>query len=363
MKLLVVPGDGIGPEITDAVLAAAEVLKRRLGLSLEFEEADCGLRSLAKHGRTVRPEDIEHAKACDGVILGPMSVKEYPPEDQGGLNVPAAFRLGLDLYANIRPCYTRPNLPSVAKSMDLVFARENLEEFYTDRNMFSGDGEILVTEDTAIAIGRITRHNSERIARAGFELAMRRQRKHVTIVHKAPVLRKFHKLFLDTAMAVAGEYPEVTVDDIMVDAATALLVRTPERFDVIVTTNMLGDILSDEAAELAGSLGLAASLNHGTEYAVAQAGHGSAPDIAGKDLANPSSIMLSVGMLFEHIGARDDEPSFVTAGKLLQEAVDAQLSIPERRTGDLGGPLGTKAFAAHVAEHLEAAPEPAGAAA
>jgi 3-isopropylmalate dehydrogenase len=352
MKILIVPGDGIGPEITDAALEAFEVLRVTFGLTIELEHANCGLMSLREHGVTVSPDDLARARAADGVILGPMSVAEYPSEAEGGVNVPAAFRLGLDLYANIRPSYTRAGIPSMARAMDLVIVRENLEEFYTDRNMFSGDAEMLVTEDVAIAIGRITRQGSERIARAAFELARRRDRKKVTIVHKAPVLRKFHRLFLDTALAVASEYPDVGVDDVMVDAAAALLVREPERFDVLVTTNMMGDILSDEAAELAGSLGLAASLNHGEKFAVAQAGHGSAPDLAGKDLANPASLLLSTAMLFEHVGAKRGDEAIATAGLRLREAVDKQLANPETRTRDLGGPLGTRAFSRHVAESV-----------
>ncbi|HEX3923269.1 MAG TPA: isocitrate/isopropylmalate family dehydrogenase [Streptosporangiaceae bacterium] len=354
MKILVVPGDGIGPEITDASLSVLDAAARRAGLALELDTAPCGLASLERYGVTVREEDLAAARAADGVILGPMSVNEYPAEATGGRNVPAAFRTGLDLYANIRPCYTRPGLPATAASMDLVFARENLEDFYTDRNMHRGSGELMPTEDVALAIGKITRQGSERIARAAFDLAQRRERRTVTVIHKAPVLRMYHRLFLDTARAVGAEYPDVTVDDLMIDAAAALLVRTPERFDVILTTNMFGDILSDEAAELAGSLGLAASLNHGDRHAVAQAGHGSAPDIAGRDMANPASLLLSVGLLLDHLGARGGDDAAVQAGALLRGAVDAQLADPKLRTRDLGGSLGTKEFAAHLVERVAA---------
>jgi isocitrate/isopropylmalate dehydrogenase len=352
MKILVVPGDGIGPEITDASLSVVDALVRRLGLQLTLEHASCGKASLAQFGTTVRPEDLDRAREADGVILGPMSVNEYPAEADGGRNVPAAFRTGLDLYANIRPCYTRPNVASTAAFMDLVFARENLEDFYTDRNMARGSGELMPTPDVALAIGKITRQGSERIARAAFDLARRRERRTVTVVHKAPVLRIYNGLFLDTARQVASEYPDVTVNDLMVDAAAALLIRTPERFDVILTTNMFGDILSDEAAELAGSLGLAASLNHGDRHAVAQAGHGSAPDIAGQDIANPASLLLSIAMLLDHLGARRGDDTLVEAGVLLRRAIDEQLSDPRRRTRDLGGAVGTKEFAAHVSDRI-----------
>lgn len=349
MKILVVPGDGIGPEIISASLTVVDAAARRVGLPLSYEYSDVGKTSLQKHGVTIRDEDLDIARAADGVILGPMSVNEYPPEAEGGRNVPAAFRSGLDLYANIRPSYTRTGLPSTSESMDLVFVRENLEDFYIDRNMFRGRGELMPTEDVAIAIGKITRQGSERIARAAFEVARRRVRRHVTIVHKAPVLRLYNGLFLDTARSVAADYPDVTYDDLMVDAAAAHLVRSPQRFDVVLTTNMFGDILSDLAAELSGSLGLAASLNHGDDHAVAQAGHGSAPDIQGLDVANPGSMLLSVAMLLDHLGTTKAEPRAIETARLVREAVDAQLGSPETRTRDVGGPLGTKAFAAAAA--------------
>jgi isocitrate/isopropylmalate dehydrogenase len=352
MKLLVVPGDGIGPEICAATVQSLKILDRKFGLGIEFETAPCGLESLRAHGTTVRPEDVERAKAADGVILGPMSVNEYPAPDKGGLNVPAAFRKGLALYANVRPCYTREGVPSTARQMDLVFVRENLEDFYVDRNLHWGHGEFLATEDVAIAIGKITAQGSRRAAVAAFDLA-RRRRKKVTVVHKAPVLIKYNGLFLDQARLVAKDYPDVMIEDIMVDAAAALLIRTPERFDVILTTNMFGDILSDEAAELAGSLGLAASLNHGDRHAVAQAGHGSAPDLAGKNLANPVSLMQSAAMLLEHLGMRSNSNSLSRAGIMLRDAVDVHLRTPETRTPDLGGHIGTSAFAEKIEHYLE----------
>jgi 3-isopropylmalate dehydrogenase len=229
--------------------------------------------------------------------------------------------------------------------MDLVMVRENLEDFYVDRNMYQGSGEFRPTEDVVIAMGKITASGSRRIARVACEIARRRPRKKITIVHKNPVLKMYHTLFLEEARKVAREFPEVEVEDLLVDAVTALLIRTPERFDVILTTNMFGDILSDEAAELSGSLGLAASLNRGDRCAVANAGHGSAPDIAGRDAANPASLMLSTAMLFEHLGATRKDQRMLDAAAALTRAVDGRLGRPETRTRDLGGKLGTQAFA------------------
>ena len=352
MKILVIPGDGIGPEITSASLAAVEVLAERWGLALTLDHAPCGLESLAKYGTSLRDEDLERAKQADGVILGPMSVRDYPPVADGGVNISATLRQQLDLYANIRPSYTRPGLPAAVESMDLVLVRENLEDFYADRNMIGGIGEFMPTSQVALAIGKITAEGSQRIARVAFELARRRARRTVTVIHKIPVLKMYYGFFLAEVHRVAGDYPDVRVDDLMVDAAAALLVRTPERFDVVLAPNMFGDILSDEAAELTGSLGLGGSLNHGDRFAMAQAAHGSAPDIAGQDVANPCSMLYSIAMLFEHLGERAHDAAFANAGLSLRDAVDEQLAKPESRTRDLGGQLGTAAFGEQVARSL-----------
>jgi isocitrate/isopropylmalate dehydrogenase len=352
VKILVIAGDGIGPEITKASLAAIDALVDRWGLALTLEQAPCGLASLAKYGTTLRADDIERAKQADGVILGPMSVRDYPAVTDGGINTSAVLRRELDLYANIRPSYTRPGLPAAVQSMDLVLVRENLEDFYVDRNMSSGIGEFMPTPQLALAVGKITAEGSRRVAHAAFSLARRRARKTVTVIHKVAVLKMYYGLFLAEVLEVAKEYPDVRVDDLMVDAAAALLVRIPERFDVVLAPNMFGDILSDEAAELTGSLGLGGSLNHGDRHAMAQAAHGSAPDIAGKDVANPCSLLYSTAMLFEHIGEKAHDPALVSAGLSLRDAVDAQLAKPETRTRDLGGELGTAAFGERVASYL-----------
>lgn len=350
MKILFVPGDGIGPEITAATLQVIAALEKKFGLDLEIEHAECGLASVKRYGTTLRDEDMERARRSDGVVLGPMSIREYPPRDAGGVHVPAAFRRELDLYANIRPSYVRPGLPATVRNMDLVFVRENLEDFYVDRNMHLGIGEFMPTPDVVLAVGKITRAGSHRVARAAFELAQRRKRRKVTIVHKDPVLKLYNGMFVEEALKVAKAFPEVQVEDLLVDAVAALLIRTPERFDVVLTTNVFGDILSDEASELAGSLGLAASLNRGDVNAVANAGHGSAPDIAGKDIANPASLMVSTAMLLEHLGATRNEPAWSNAGRAFVEAVDRNLASAETRTRDLGGTLGTKGFGAAVAQ-------------
>ena len=216
-------------------------------------------------------------------MLGPVSHNDYPPAAQGGLNPSGELRKRLDLFANIRPARTPDGFsPRCGARVDLVIVRENTEGFYADRNMFAGSGELMPTPDLALAIRKVTRAGSTRIAQAAFELAMRRPRRKLTAVHKANVLRVSDGLFLDCVRAVAAGFPAVAYEERIVDAMAALLVRDAGVFDVIVTTNMFGDILSDQASEIAGSLGLGASLNAGADHAVAQAQHGSAPDIAGR---------------------------------------------------------------------------------
>ena len=212
--------------------------------------------------------------------------------------------------------------------MDLVIVRENTEGFYADRNMFVGNGEFMPTEDVALAIRKITVKGCRRIAKAGFEIA-RKRRKKVTAVHKANVMRVSDGLFLREVRNVAKEYPEVALDEKIVDATAALLVRNPGMFDVIVTTNMFGDILSDEASELSGSLGLAGSLNAGDGVAMGQPQHGSAPDIAGKGIANPASLMLSASMLLDWMSTEHQRPQLADAAKCIADAVE--LALPTRQ--------------------------------
>lgn len=353
MKILVLPGDGIGPEITAATLAVLRSLDARFSLGLSFDVQEIGLAALARHGTTLPPSVMEAVPHFDGVILGPVSHYEYPSRERGGINPSGALRVGFELYANLRPCRSRPGLTILRKPMDLVIVRENTEGFYADRNMFSGGGEFMPDPDMALAFRKITAKGSARVARAAFELARKRRRK-VTAIHKANVMKMTDGLFLREVRKVAADYPDVALDEQIVDAAAALLIRKPDHYDVIVTTNMFGDILSDEASELCGSLGLAGSINAGDTHCVAQAQHGSAPDIAGRDLANPTSLILSAAMLLDWRGRRDGDAKLVEAAAELERCVERALDQPETRTRDVGGSLGTAAFAKAVSALIEA---------
>ncbi|GAB4444264.1 MAG: isocitrate/isopropylmalate dehydrogenase family protein [Chloroflexi bacterium OHK40] len=357
MRVLVLPGDGIGPEIIAATMPVLTALNELYRLGLIFDEDEVGFASLERYGTTLRDELLERARGYDGIILGPQSHADYPVPERGGRNVSAGFRIGLDLYANIRPARTRPFLPTnlaPGKTMDLVIMREATEGFYPDRNMSRGWGEVMPSPDMALSIRKITRYCSERIARRAFELAARR-RNRVTAIHKVNSFHMTDGLFLECARAVAREFPGVAYEELLIDAATAHLVRRPERFDVLLTSNFYGDILSDLASELSGSLGLAGSIMASDTHCCAQAQHGSAPDIQGQDRANPTSMILSVAMLLQWLGAHHQRADLTRAAAVMETTVDAVLANPATRTADLGGTLGCRAFGACVADLVRSA--------
>lgn len=343
MKILVLPGDGIGPEITDATVEVLTVLDERLGLGLELEQRDIGLASLAATGSTLPDDVLTLVTQVDGTVLGPVSHYDYPPRAEGGINPSAELRTRFELFANIRPCRSVEDLSVLRAPMDLVIVRENTEGFYSDRSMHAGSGEFMPDPESAFSIRKVTARASLRVARVAFELA-RTRRRHVTAVHKANVLKLSDGLFLDSVRAVAADYPDVELRELIVDAAAARLIRDPGSFDVLVTTNMFGDILSDEASELCGSLGLGGAINAGADLCVAQAQHGSAPDIAGQGVANPVSLILSAGMLLDWHGARAGRSELQDAWRVLDAAVSATIAHPQTRTRDLGGTLGTADF-------------------
>jgi 3-isopropylmalate dehydrogenase len=352
MHLVVLPGDGIGPEISAATGEILQLVNRGFSLGLSFETHEIGLARL-KRERTTFPQAVAEAcRAADGIILGPVSHATYPSRSEGGINVSGELRITLDLYANIRPSRSREGLPHWGRTpMDLVIVRENTEGFYADRNMYWGVGEFMPSPDMALAVRKITAASSRRIAQAAFELAKARRKK-VTAVHKTNVMKISDGLFLREVRAVAKNYADIAYDEQLVDSMAALLVRDAARFDVVVTTNMFGDILSDEAAELSGSLGLAGSVNAGDTHCMAQAQHGSAPDIAGLDKANPASLILSAAMLLDWLGRKHADAKFAAAAKRIEESLDALLKDPGKRTADLGGHLGTSAFTKALGEEL-----------
>ena len=351
MDILVLPGDGIGPEITQATLDVLRVADRRFTLGLNFEQREIGFVALERSGTTLPDEVLERARGADGILLGPISHLDYPPRDQGGVNVSAAFRVKLDLFANIRPARTWRGVPHRGTDMDLVIVRECTEGFYSDRNMFKGSGEFMPTEDVALSVRKITAPACRRIAEVAFAMAEQRRRR-VTAVHKANNFILTDGLFLREVRAVARHFPDVELEEVIVDAMAALLVRDASRFDVIVSTNFYCDILSDLVSELSGSLGLAGSINAGERLVAAQAQHGSAPDMAGQDKANPASLVLSAAMMLDWLGERRGIEPAREAARAIEHAVEKVLADRATRTADLDGPLGTGAFAAELCRVL-----------
>lgn len=352
MKILVLPGDGIGPEITAATRRVLDAVNTSHDLGLEIEEREIGLAALAATGTTLAPDILTRIREVDGVVLGPVSHYDYPPRSEGGINPSAELRTVFNLYSNVRPCRSRPDLSILRHPMDIVIVRENTEGFYSDRNMFAGTAEFMPDEDSAFSIRKITAKASSAVARTAFELASQRSKK-VTAVHKANVVKLSDGLFLREVRKVAAEFPDVELEELIVDATAALLIRRPQTFDVLVTTNMFGDILSDEASELSGSLGLGGAINAGDDVCVAQAQHGSAPDIAGQNVANPTSLILSAAMLLDWLGRRHDSAVFVDAAKAVHAAVDSVLDQPQRRTRDIGGTADTDTFTDAVVHALD----------
>ena len=353
MRILVLPCDGIGPEITEAAMSVLDAVSKVFDLRLTYDYDDVGFVSLKKFGTTLRDEVLERANTYDGIILGPESQMDYISIEKGGINVSAAFRVGLDLYANVRPARSRPFLGKGVSNMDIVIMREATEGFYPDRNMFTGWGEVMPTPDIALSIRKITARGSERIARRAFELAMKRRKK-VTTVHKVSCFKLTDGLFLEEARKVAKKFPEVELNEVLVDAMAAHLVRDASRFDVILASNLYGDILSDLASELSGSIGLAGAIMAGDTLCCAQAQHGSAPDIQGKDIANPTSMILSVAMMLQWIGEHQKNDTLNMAGNVMETAVDGILTDPAARTADIGGSLGCKEFGKRVADAIHA---------
>jgi 3-isopropylmalate dehydrogenase len=342
-RLGVLDGDGIGPEIVPATVQVLDAALAAAGAQpVEWVPLPVGAKAIETHGSALPSITLETLEQLDGWLLGPHDSAAYPEEHRVRLNPSGFLRKHFDLFANVRPAKAFEGTPALVPGLDLVVVRENTEGFYADRSTYRGSGEYMPTADVAIAMGIFTRPAIERIARQAFELAMRR-RKHLTIVHKANVLRLTTGFFRDICREIAVEYPQVRVDDFHIDATTVHLVRHGADFDVLVTENMFGDILSDLAGELAGSLGIAPSINASHDRAMAQAAHGSAPDIAGRDVANPTAMIASGAMLLDWLGDDLSKHAAVLVDRGLRAAV--ALGV---RTADLGGTAGTAEFSRAV---------------
>jgi len=335
IKLAVLKGDGIGPEVVDATLKVLDSVQDNVkGLEIKYEFADAGYYCIEKYGTNLPKETIEVLKRCDCVLKGPMTT----PEEEGAPpSVAVQIRKIFDLYANIRPAKVYPRTNPIREDVDLVIVRENTEGLYA--------GIEFKLPDAAVALRVISKKGSERIGRVALDLAKARK-KHLTIVHKANILRLTDGLFKNTIYEIAKkEYPEVKVDDAHIDIMTANLIKRPHEYDVIVAENMFGDILSDEAAHVAGGIGLAAAANIGENYAMFEPVHGSAPKYAGKNVVNPIATILSMKMMFEWL-------KLYEVASLIERAVVEVLKEGKTLTYDLGGNAKTYEVAENIAKKV-----------
>ena len=332
-KITVIRGDGIGPEIMDATLYVLD----RLGAGLEYEYAEAGLAAMEQCGELLPQATLDSIARNKVALKSPLTT----PVGGGFSSLNVALRRHFDLYANVRPAHSFPNTKSrYSSGVDLITVRENTEGAYI------GEGQTLSEDgETAMLMQKITRKGSERIVRYAFELARRTGRKKVTVVHKANILKTTSGLFLTVAREVAARYPDIECNEMIVDNTCMQLVMRPEQFDIIVTTNLFGDIISDLCAGLVGGLGLAPGANIGENTAIFEAVHGTAPDIAGKGIANPCALLLGAAQMLDHIGQPDN-------AERLRKAIVATLEAKDSLTGDLGGSGTTRSFAEAIASRL-----------
>ncbi len=343
-RIGILNGDDIGLEIVPvAVEVIKAAVKKYPDVEIEWVELPIGYPSYLDSGETFPHNTFQTLFELDGWILGPIGHMAYPKDNPKAVNPHPIIRRQFDMVSNIRPARSHPSVPSLHKNVDLVIIRENNEGFQPDRNMFNGMAEFMPTPDMALSMRVITRRNSEFVARSGFELARQRNRlKKVTAIHKNTVFKMGCGLFVDTCEDVAGKFPDITFETRVVDTFAMNMVMRPQDFDVVVTTNMFGDILSDEAAGLVGGLGMAPGLCVGPKYAMAQATHGSAPDIAGKHVANPYAIVMSSQMMLLWLGEKQKDSSAVQAARDIEIAVDRVLSEFNAVTPDMGGTAKTE---------------------
>ena len=328
-----IPGDGIGPEVVRAAVTVLEAT----GVAFDWDEQAAGVSAFEASGDPLPEATVESIEKTRLALKGPLTT----PVGSGFRSINVALRQRFDCYANVRPCVTLPNVAGPFEGVDLVLYRENTEGLYAGIEYFDERNQI------ADSINRITRKGSERIVRYAFEDAKRRGRQRLTLVHKANILKQSGGLFLSIGREIAEEYPEMQFDDRIIDNMAMQLVIRPETYDAIVTTNMFGDILSDLMAGLVGGLGVTGSANIGHDCALFEAVHGSAPDIAGQGIANPTAIIRSGEMMLRYFG--EDRAADAIASSL-HEQFDAQ----DRLTGDLGGSASTQAFADALAERVAA---------
>jgi 3-isopropylmalate dehydrogenase len=336
-KIALMPGDGIGPELTEATLKVLDVVQQKFGVKLNMIRAEAGDACLKSRGVALPEDSLKIIKDSQACLKGPVG--------ETAADVIVRLRLMFDLYANVRPLKAYPGAPVAHPDIDMIFVRENTEDVYKGL-------EYTIGNDTTICLRVITRKNCERIAKRAFETAiLRNGKKKVTAIHKANVMRVTDGLFASVCRETAKQYPDIAYNEMYVDAATMHLIRKPQDFDVLCTCNMFGDILSDEAAQLIGGLGMAPGANIGENFALFEPIHGSAPDIAGKHIANPISMILSAKMMLDWLGEKYKDSKCTEAATAIEAGV-AKILLTKSLVPDLGGKATTMEMAQAIASAL-----------
>lgn len=335
-KISLITGDGIGPELSDSAISVLNKIQEKYGIEFEISKLIAGDKALEQTGKALPDDVVETIKNSDVCLKAPVG--------ESAADVIVVLRRMLDLYANIRPSKSYPHMPALRDDIDMVIVRENTEDLYTGKEFSLGD--------SAVALRIISESASKRIAKYAFETAKQRNSmKKVTCVHKSNVMRVTDGLFAKACIEVSKDYPEIKFEEMYVDACAMNLIRQPEKFDVVVTTNLFGDILSDESSQVVGGLGMAPAANLGDTFALFEPVHGAAFDIAGQNIANPSSFLLSIKMMLDWLGAKhNDQKCFEMAKKL--ESTIFDLVKSGIKTKDIGGDKTTTEFTKQITDNL-----------
>ena len=340
MKIGILPGDDIGHEVVPECVKVMKAAASRSGLAIDWQTLPIGKHGHDQYGNTLPAITEKALWELDGWIMGPIGHAAYPRNDSTWVMPPV--RKKYELFAAVRPSRSYPNIKSIHQDVDIVFVREISEGMLYSETVVAGAPEFRPNDDITVAMRVITRKGSNRVAREAFEIARTRKRKKVTAAHKEPVYRLACGMFAEECRKVARDYPDVTFEEAMIDTISMKLVMAPQQYDVVVTSNQFGDILTDIGAGLVGGLGLAPGLCVGGRQAMAQATHGSAPDIAGRNIANPYAMIVSGQMLLAFLGRRHNEPKATAAAGYMQAAIDKVVTEAKHLTQDLGGRSSTQ---------------------
>jgi 3-isopropylmalate dehydrogenase len=351
LKIGILLGDDIGHEVVPECVKVMKAAAARTGLAIDWQTLPIGKHGHDQHGNTLPAPTEKALWELDGWIMGPIGHAAYPRNDPTWVMPPV--RKKYDLFASVRPSRSYPNVTSIHKDVDIVFVREITEGMLYSETVVAGAPEFRPNDEITVAMRVITRKGSNRVAREAFEIARTRPRKKVTAAHKEPVYRLACGMFAEECRKVAKEFPDVEFDEVLIDSISMKLVTNPQRFDVIVTTNQFGDILTDIGAGLVGGLGLAPGLCVGERQAMAQATHGSAPDIAGRNIANPYAMITSGHMLLAWLGRKRNEPKAADAAQRIQNAVEKVVAEAKHLTADLGGKASTQEMGDAIAEAVQ----------